>query len=195
MSEPAKERALTDRQSRFVDEYLVDLNATKAAIRSGYSAKTAASQGERLLRNVEVAGAIEKRKVERSAATGITQERVLRELAVLAFSDVTHYQVDENGRVTLAEGAPEGALRAISSIKHKTRSYGDGDDTTIEHEVEVKLWDKTPNLKLAGRHVATPGFFEKLEVTGKDGKDLVPPEASEALAALAAIGIKSEPKE
>lgn len=195
MSEPTQARLLTDRQSRFVDEYLVDLNATKAAIRAGYSAKTAASQGERLLRNVEVAGAIEKRKVERSAATGITQERVLRELAVLAFSDVTHYQVDENGRVTLAEGAPEGALRAISSIKHKTRSYRDGDDTTIEHEVEVKLWDKTPNLKLAGRHVATPGFYEKLEVTGKDGKDLVPPEASEALAALAAIGIKPEPKE
>lgn len=195
MSEPAKERPLTDRQSRFVDEYLVDLNATKAATRAGYSAKTASSQGERLLRNVEVAAAIEKRKAERSTATGITQERVLRELALLAFSDVTHYQIDENGRVTLAEGAPEGALRAISSIKHKTRSYGDGDDTTIEHEVEVKLWDKSANLKIAGRHVATPGFFDKLEVTGKDDKPLIPPAVSDALAALMAIGIKPEPKE
>ncbi|MGQ7956500.1 terminase small subunit [Pseudomonas sp. SP16.1] len=80
--------ALTPKQRRFVDEYLIDLNATQAAIRAKYSAKTAASQGERLLRNVEVRRAIAKRMKDREKRTEITQDMVLRELAKIGFSDI-----------------------------------------------------------------------------------------------------------
>ncbi len=74
----------TSRQARFVDEYLIDLNATQAAIRAGYSRKTAQEQGSRLLSNVMVAAAIEKAMAERSQRTEITQDQVLKDLARIA---------------------------------------------------------------------------------------------------------------
>jgi hypothetical protein len=73
-------RQLTPRQSRFVDEYLVDLNATQAAIRAGYSARTANEQGPRLLVNVGVATAIQAAQEVRSQRVRITQDDVLRGL-------------------------------------------------------------------------------------------------------------------
>lgn len=72
----------------FVDEYLIDLNATQAAIRAGYSAKTAASQGERLLRDPDIKRAIAGRMKAREARTEITQDKVIRELARIGFSDI-----------------------------------------------------------------------------------------------------------
>ncbi len=72
--------SLTPKQARFVEEYLVDLNATQAAIRAGYSPKTAYSQGERLLKNVEVHRAIQEAQEARSERTGITQDEVIQGL-------------------------------------------------------------------------------------------------------------------
>ena len=80
-------RSLTAKQAAFACEYLVDMNATQAASRAGYSRKTAASQGERLLRNVEVRQAIDAGLNSRATKTGVTTERVLRERARLAFFD------------------------------------------------------------------------------------------------------------
>ena len=72
--------SLTPKQARFVEEYLVDLNATQAAIRAGYSPKTAYSQGERLLKNVEVHRAIQEAQEARSERTGVTQDEVIQGL-------------------------------------------------------------------------------------------------------------------
>lgn len=72
--------ALTPKQKAFVDEYLVDLNATQAAIRAGYSQKTAYSMGQRLLKNVEVQEAVQEAKQERAQRTEITQDYVLQKL-------------------------------------------------------------------------------------------------------------------
>ncbi len=69
--------AMTPKQQRFVTEYLVDLNATQAAIRAGYSEKTARSQGQRLLTNVDIAMAIEAGQAKRSERTEVTQDYVL----------------------------------------------------------------------------------------------------------------------
>jgi phage terminase small subunit len=164
-----RKRGMTPKQAAFVEQYLLDMNATQAAIRAGYSKKTADVIAGELLRKTWVAEAVEKAKAKRSAKVGITQERVLRELELLAFSDVTHYVVDEHGNVKLAEGAPEGALRALSSIKHKVRTIGGGENAVVEHDVEVKLWNKPDPLKLAGRHVGAPGFFDRMELTGPNG--------------------------
>lgn len=80
--------ALTPKQRRFVDEYLIDLNATQAAIRAKYSARTAASIGEENLRKPEIADAIRQRMKDREKRTQITQDRVLQELARIGFSDI-----------------------------------------------------------------------------------------------------------
>ena len=71
---------MNERQKRFVREYLIDLNATKAAIRAGYSQKTANEQGSRLLTNVSIQEAIEKGFKKRSDRTEITQDFVLNGL-------------------------------------------------------------------------------------------------------------------
>ncbi len=157
-------RALNPNQARFVAEYLKDLNATQAAVRAGYAAgKNAEGQGSRLLGNAKVAAAIAQAQEDRIGRTLITQDRVLTELALLAFSDVGHYTLDIHGNVTLTDDAPKGARRAISSIKKRTTYDKEGVPT---HEVELKLWDKPGPLKLAGQHV---GLF-----TGNDGKDEQP---------------------
>lgn len=158
---------LTARQERFVAEYLTDLNATQAAIRAGYSAKTAKQAGARMLTFVAVADAIAAAKTKRLERVEITQDRVLEELAILAFSDVTHYVVDDAGYVRLADGAPAGANRAIASIKRHI-NVDDAGNSVID--AEIKLWDKPGPLKLAGRHVGL--FPDRIEVTGKDGGPL-----------------------
>lgn len=145
--------ALKPQQDKFVREYLVDLNATQAAIRAGYSPKTAESQASRLLRNVKVAAAVEEALEERQKRTEITQDRVLKELSRIAFSNITDYVLTDEGQVQLAEAAHPEAMRAVSSIKRKTRTFGTGEQTQTVHEVELKLWDKPNPLKLAGRHV------------------------------------------
>ena len=80
------------RQARFVDEYLLDLNATQAAIRAGYSAKTAQEQGSRLLSNVIVQDAVAEAMAARSERTQVTAGRVVQELAKIAFADMADYR-------------------------------------------------------------------------------------------------------
>lgn len=143
--------ALNDRQKRFVSEYVVDLNACEAAKRAGYSPKTADRIGSRLLAHVEVRGALEQAMNALQVRTNITQDRVLSEVRLIAFSDITHYTVDDFGNLAPAPGAPDGVMRAVSSVKRKTLLDGKGN--IIGREVEFRLWDKPGVLKLAGKHV------------------------------------------
>jgi phage terminase small subunit len=161
---------LTPRQVRFVDEYLLDLVAAAAAVRAGYRAKSADRQAWRLLRNARVQAAIAERQRQRAERTGVDQVRVLNELELLAFSDLTHYRIDDRGRVTLAPGAPAEAMRALRSIKQRVRVTGKGKHREVIQEIELQLWDKVQPLKLAGQHVGL--FAERHEHTGKDGKPI-----------------------
>lgn len=83
--------ALNAKKNRFVEEYPVDLNATQAAIRAGYSKKTAYSIGQRLLKDVEIQEAIQKAMKDRSERTGITQDKVVEELGKVAFAEAHDY--------------------------------------------------------------------------------------------------------
>ncbi len=89
---------LTIKQQCFVNEYLIDLNATQAAIRAGYSAKTADAQGSRMLGNVKVQQAIAEAMAERSKRTGVNQDRVVLELAKIAFVKMTDI-VNSDGEI------------------------------------------------------------------------------------------------
>lgn len=194
-------KKLTARQERFVEEYIVDLNATQAAIRAGYAPKDADVQGPRLLGYVGIAEAIAKAKAERAEKTGITAERVLRELELLAFSDLTHFEVDSKGKVSMSKDAPPGAMRAVQSIKREISSIGtgedaDGDGPIVMAKVEIKLWDKPGPLKLAGRHVGL--FPDKIEIAGPGGGPVrieteTPKTSSDLRRELAALMGKGKP--
>ena len=84
-------KTLTPKQQRFVEEYLIDLNATQAAKLAGYSEKTAFRIGTENLHKPAIQVAIQEALQKRSDRTEITADSVLRELAVLAFSDMAHY--------------------------------------------------------------------------------------------------------
>lgn len=151
---------LTPIQRRFVDEYLIDCNATQAALRAGYSEKNAYATGQRLATKVpHVKELIELKMKARASRLRITQDRILDEIAVIAFSDLKDYSVSEVGDVELTEKARDDAMRALSSIKRKRRVMTDDRGDTVETEVEIKLWDKVAALKLAGQHLGM--FIEK----------------------------------
>lgn len=137
---------LTVKQQKFCDEYLIDLNATQAAIRAGYSVKTAQEQSSRLLSNVMVQEAIGKSMSERSKRTGVNQDRVVLELAKIAFVKMTDI-VNTNGEIK--ESASEDDLSCIESVKYKHSDT----DTGYSVEREVKIASKIKALELLGKHL------------------------------------------
>lgn len=137
---------LTEKQQRFVNEYLIDLNATQATIRAGYSTKTADVQGSRMLGNVKVQQAISEAMAERSKRTGVNQDRVVLELAKIAFVKMTDI-VDHQGRIK--SSATEDDLACIESMKYKRSESGTGSSV----EMEVKISPKLKALELLGKHL------------------------------------------
>ena len=143
---------LTAKQQRFCDEYLIDLNATQAAIRAGYSPKTACEQASRLLANVKVQEVIAVKMAIRSKRTGINQDRVLMEIAKMAFVNID--DVIDLNTAQVKETATKEDLACIQSVKIKPTEYGT--------EREVRMCDKKANLELLGRHLGM--FKDKVEV-------------------------------
>jgi len=149
---------VNDKQLRFAQEYLIDLNATQAAIRAGYSAKTASSQGERLLRNVEVQRAVAEAKAARSEKTGIDAAWVLSRLAAEAFADLADLY-DEDGRVKPVKDWPLVWRQGlVAGIEVETIGEGAG------HVTKVKISERIKRVELIGKHVDVQAFKEKLEV-------------------------------
>lgn len=138
---------LNPKQQRFVEEYLKDLNATQAAIRAGYSPKTAEVQGCRLLRNAQIRDRVTKRQAARAERTEITQDRVLRELAALGFIEVGSLM--DGGNLLALEDLPEEVRRGIAGMEIVTKQLGKGE---VEHIAKVKL-EKVASLTLLARHL------------------------------------------
>ncbi len=148
---------MTEKQKIFADEYLIDLNATRAYRKAYPSVKkdeTAAAAAARMLRNVKVAAYIQERMQERQKRTEITQDRVLEELAAIALEKATDYAEVKDGQVIVknTEELDEQQIRAIAGIKEG--KFG----------IEVKLNDKLKAIELIGRHLGM--FKDKLEVAG-----------------------------
>lgn len=148
---------LTAKQEMFVQEYLIDLNATQAAIRAGYSTATAKEIGCKLLTKVNIRACIDAALAERSKRTGINQDRVIQELARIGFFKATD-AVNVN-KATLKEDISEDDAAVIASVKVKTVS-GDAFDST---EREIKFADKLKALELLGKHLGM--FKDKVEVS------------------------------
>jgi phage terminase small subunit len=155
--------SLKPKKQRFVDEYLVDLNATEAYRRAGYTSNSKAAEvgGCRLLKDPKVAAAVALAMEARAKRTHITQDQILQELALLGLSNLQHYIIDEYGQVRLADGVPAAAMRAVSSIKRKVYADENGNETV---ETEIKLWDKPGSLRMAGQHLGM--FVERVKHSG-----------------------------
>ncbi len=190
MVERGNERPLTPKQKRFVEEYLVDLNATQAAIRSGYSAKTAQAIGAENLTKPLIMAEIEAAQVRLSKRTQITQEMVLAELAKVGFSnlsDVTNWGMKEvafgfteDGKRLAAENIGEAAvIRYVDApfVEPLDRDALAENVRAAISEVgltkdgfKIKMHDKVGALEKIGRHLGM--FKDKIELTGKDGGPL-----------------------
>lgn len=158
-------RRLTEKQKKFVDEYLVDLNATQAAIRAGYSPESAGSIGSENLQKPEIRARVDKELAERAKRTGINADRILLELAKIALlnpKDVIDFATAE-----VKPDAAEEDLATIAGMKVKYVPHKDFDDdgepvieTAIERE--VKFADKLKALELCGKHLGM--FTDKVQV-------------------------------
>lgn len=167
------------RQRQFCEEYLIDLNATQAAIRAGYSEKYAHTNATKLLQITTIKAKIDELMAERAKRTEITQDRVLKELAIIAFSNAADYaavveedayieiegvlikRLDDNGNVmkcrtvrpVLTADLTEEQKRALSVIKKGRDGF------------ELKPYDKVRALELLGKHLGM--FQDKVEVSGE----------------------------
>jgi phage terminase small subunit len=156
---------LTEKQKRFADEYLIDLNATQAAIRSGYSPGTAEQQGSRLLSNVKIRAYIDTRMAEHSRRTGVNQERIIRELARIAF--VNAPDVVNLDDATVLTNASTDDTAAIASVKVKTIPTQDGEGI----EREIRFADKIKALELLGKRFGM--WLDKQQIDANVGVQII----------------------
>lgn len=166
---------LTAKQQAFVDEYLVDLNATQAAIRAGFSEKAATKIASELLTKPLVRTAIDAAKVARAERVQVTSDEVLRELKHFAFADLGE-AFDENGALKAIKDMPPGVRRAIASIETDELFEGHGEDRVhVGVTRKVKFWPKDKGLELLGKHLKM--FTDKVEHSGSVSIGVVDPYA------------------
>jgi phage terminase small subunit len=157
---------LTPKQVRFVEEYPIDLNGTKAAVRAGFSAKTARQQATRLLSNVAIQTALSERQQARAKRTEVTADRVVRELALLGLANMADYMAKT------AQGDPyldfsaltRDQAAALQEVTVEDYLDGRGEDARAVRRVKFKLHDKRAALVDLGRHF---GLFRN-EPAGAD---------------------------
>lgn len=170
---------LTEKQRLFVDEYLIDLNATQAAIRAGYKEKAAYRTGADNLKKPQIQCEIEKRMKEREKRTEITQDAVLRELASIGFARASDYAqvIEKQAMYTTAEGNRiplydvDGNPLMINDVKLTLTDKLSNDQVRAiqgikqgKYGIEVSQCDKVKALELLGKHLGM--FKDKVELSG-----------------------------
>lgn len=152
---------LTAKQEAFCREYIIDLNGTQAAIRAGYSEKTAQQQAARLLLNVLVQKRISELKDKRNERTEINSDYVLKRLVEIDQLDILDI-VDENGDLLPIKEWPKAwrvSVNGIDVIQMKST------EEIISYLKKIKMPDKIRNLELLGKHVNVGAFKEKLDIS------------------------------
>ena len=167
---------MTPKQQRFVEEYLIDLNATQAAIRAGYSKKTAVKIGTQVLGKTSVQKAIERALARRSARTEVTQDRIIKELARIAFIDPRKIFEWGPSGVTLRESEEltDDDAAAVSEISQISTEFG--------RNIKAKLHDKIKALDLLMKHMGMQEITDKdpLVIMLQEAKDAQPDPSSKA---------------
>ncbi|EMH6307656.1 TPA: terminase small subunit [Proteus mirabilis] len=152
--------ALNDKQEMFCREYLIDLNATQAAIRAGYSEKTANTQASRLLVNVNIQNRIKELKSNRNERVEVDADYVLKRLVEIDQMDVLDI-LNESGDLKPVRDWPKAWRTTLSGLDVMSISTGeDGADALLK---KIKWPDKVKNLELLGKHVKVQAFKEQIE--------------------------------
>lgn len=159
--------ALAPKRQRFVREYLIDLNGTQAAIRAGYSAKTAGSIADFLLKNVDVRAAMAKAMEKRADRTEITQDRVLLEIGRLAFLDAKRFYNRDGSLRSIHELDDDTAAAVIGIEMEEDITEVDGKTTVTGRTKKLKITDKVAALTLAARHLGM--LTDKVKIDGEIG--------------------------
>lgn len=161
---------LTPKQARFITEYMTDLNATQAAIRAGYSEKAAYVQCAKLLKNPEIAAAIDAAKVKRSEQAGIDAAWVLRRLVEEAEADLADLYDDKGDLRPIVEWPLIWRQGLVQGIEINALYEGRGDDRVqIGHVHKIKLDNRIRRIELIGKHVRVNAFQENVHHTGLEG--------------------------
>lgn len=192
------ETELTPKQRAFVREYLIDLNATQAAIRAGYAESGASVEGSRLLANAKIASAVEAAMKMRAQRTEITADRVLQELAKIGFCDIRKAVKWQSSLITEEDNPEGGDIAVIKTVVTNTvqmvASDEIDDDTAAcisevsqnaTGGIKIKLHDKRAALVDIGKHLGM--FKDRVEVTGKDGGPIVSEVSDRELARAVAM--------
>lgn len=152
------EYGLNEQQERFVKEYMLDYNATRATIRAGYSVNGAGEAGYALLKHPRVSARLAMLQAEESARLDISRERVLQELAKIGFANIQ--DVADFVTAGVKQDAERNKVAAVASIRVK-HTYGQNGDSV---EREFKMHDKGKALEQLGKHLGL--FTEKVELSG-----------------------------
>lgn len=158
------DKKLTPKQERFVHEYLIDLNATQAAKRAGYSERTAYSQGQRLLKDVEIQATIAEARQKLAESAGISAERVLQEYARLGFFDPRKLFHD-NGQPKEISELDDDTAAALAGLDLVEIYEGTGPDRKfVGYTKKYKIADKKGALDSIAKHLGM--FIDRTEVSG-----------------------------
>lgn len=158
---------LNDRQRLFCAEYLIDLNASAAAIRAGYSARSARSIAQELMVKPEAIAVVQALMKERAERTQVTGDRVIHEVARLAFADLRTL-FDARGILLPVADWPDDIARAVASIEVDEIFEGVGENRVhVGYTKKVKTWDKPKSLEMLGRHLKL--WVERHEHSGPNG--------------------------
>ncbi|MDZ7854209.1 MAG: terminase small subunit [Halomonas sp.] len=160
-------KPLPPKQDRFVEEYLLDLNATQAAIRAGYSSKTAYRTGADLLKKPQIHQLIDQYKMERSQRVQMDASRVLERLTEIDAMDVADI-LDDDGRLLPIKQWPSVWRRYVTSVDVSELAEGVGDERQVIGFLKKIRWpDKLKNLEMIGRHVSVQAWKEQREFSGE----------------------------
>jgi len=173
---------LNDRQRVFAYEYLTDFNGTQAAIRAGYSAKGAKRHATKLLRDPRIQEIVERGKADRRQHLEITQERILDELAKIAFANALDYhRIGDNGEPIIdLSNLDEDKAAALAELQVDDYVEGRGDNSRDVRRIRFKMHDKQRALELLGKHLGI--FIERHHMTlTRDPKDMTDEQLREVL--------------
>lgn len=143
-------RRLSDRESRFVEARLVEENDARAAMVAGWPVSEARKAGRRLADDPVIQHALAEARELRAARVGVTPDDIVREFLLIARSSLDDYVISDDGDVTLADGVPSEAMRAVSAIERRVAVGKDGSTITT---VKLKLWPKNDALRALADHL------------------------------------------
>lgn len=158
--------ALTPKEHRFCEEYLIDLNATQSAIRAGYSRHTARQIGSALLSQIDVTEEIERLRTERSERTGINAEWLLKRLADEATADINDIYGENGELLPISEWPLIWRQGLVAGVDVEIITGPDG--TEMGMVKKIKVSDRVRRLELIGKHVGVKAFEEQIAVKGLD---------------------------